>query len=115
VIANSFAALAALIFVIGLVFAGAWVVRRAGLVPGVIAGKQARDIDIIEQRPLDARNRVVALRWRGDDYLVVAGTEHIAVIDKKPAGGPPGVSVEPEAPAVDTATPNTATKDNPYA
>ncbi len=80
-----FTALVALVFVLGLVLGGAWLVRRMGWLPGQIKGPMGRDITILEQRPVDAHTRIVALRWRGDDYLISVGAEQTALIDKKPS------------------------------
>lgn len=71
-ISDVFNAFAALIFVIGLLGLFAWAVRRFGFVPGqgtIKAGK--KHIEVTESKMLDGRNRLVSVRWKGKDYLLV--------------------------------------------
>lgn len=81
---NIFGAFSALIIVLGLLGLFAWLVRRFGFMPGQPKfGKAAKDLEILESKMIDARNRLVVARWRGDDYLLAFGADGIAKIDTK--------------------------------
>jgi flagellar biosynthetic protein FliO len=79
-----FTALFALIFVLALLGGLSWAVKRFGLLPGHVPNKKGKNtIDTIETRMIDARNRLLVVRWRGDEYLLGAGSNGVTVIDKK--------------------------------
>ncbi|WP_308909752.1 flagellar biosynthetic protein FliO [Pseudokordiimonas caeni] len=77
-------AFVALLFVLALIALIAWGARRFGLVPGQpVVPRRTKEIEILEVRPLDARNRLVLVRWNGADYLVGAGAEGLRLIDRR--------------------------------
>ena len=85
-----FNAFAALIFVIGLLGLFAWGVRRFGLVPGQAKfGNNAKELEILESKMIDARNKLVVARWRGTDYFLAFGADGVKEIasDKSPTAG----------------------------
>ncbi len=64
-------ALASLLIVLGLLGLFAYGVKRYGLLPGqgrVKIGK--KQLDVIESKMLDGRNRLVIIGWRGKQYLL---------------------------------------------
>lgn len=64
----------------------AWLVRRFGLVPGTVRAKPGdKELKIVASRLLDARNRLVVVRWRGRDYLIGTGANGITAIDNDKA------------------------------
>ncbi|WP_374764631.1 FliO/MopB family protein [Yunchengibacter salinarum] len=80
-------ALSVLLILLGVLFGGAWLVRRFNLVPGVPLGPrgQSREVEVLETRALDPRNRLVLVRWRGHRYLLAVGQEGSRLIDRTPA------------------------------
>jgi len=84
-ITEIFTAIGALLFVISLLGLFAWGVRRFGLAPGqgvIKSGK--KQIEILETKMLDGRNRLVSVRWHDKDYLITtnpAGAKLIAARD----------------------------------
>lgn len=75
-------AIAALVFVLTLLLGGMWLLKRFGVL-GVSIATPNKDIQILAQRALDVRTRLVVARWRGEDYLIAIGPEGIAPIDQK--------------------------------
>ena len=70
-ITEIFSALAALFFVLGLFGLFAWGVKRSGLLPGhtkIKAGE--KQLDILESKMIDGRNRLIVASWRGKHYLL---------------------------------------------
>ena len=64
-------ALAALFFVLGLFGLFAWGVKRSGLLPGHARTKSGqKQIDILETKMIDGRNRLVVASWRGKQFLL---------------------------------------------
>jgi len=64
-------ALASLMFVLGLLGLFVWAVKRYGLLPGhsrVKVGEQ--QLEILESKMVDGRNRLVVVSWRGTQYLI---------------------------------------------
>ena len=60
----------------------AWLVRRFGLMPGTARVKPGdKELEIVASRLLDARNRLVVVRWRGRDYLIGTGANGVMTID----------------------------------
>lgn len=81
-----FGAFTALIFVLGLLGVFAWAVRRFGFMPGQPKlGRLTRELEVRESKMIDARNRLIVARWRGNDYLIGTGPEGVRLIDKAPA------------------------------
>ncbi len=70
-----------------------WVLRR--LRPTVLADGPSRDgLEVVAQRALDMRHRIVVVRYRGSDHLLVLGSNpplalgrHEAVLASLPASG----------------------------
>lgn len=95
-----FGAFSALILVLGLLGLFAWAVRRFGFMPGQPKfGKSSKELEILESKMIDARNRLVVARWRGSDYLLAFGADGTKKIDVKEAR-PSSLSAEdlPHAP-----------------
>jgi len=66
-----FSALAALLFVLGLFGLFAWAVRRSGLLPGQTRVKSGeKQLDILESKMIDGRNRLLVVSWRGKQFLL---------------------------------------------
>lgn len=85
-----FNAFAALIFVIGLLGLFAWSLRRFGVVPGQAKfGTGTKELEILENKMIDARNKLVVARWRGTDYLLAFGADGVKEIasEKAPPAG----------------------------
>ena len=75
-------AVTALMFVLGLILLLTWGVRRFGLMPGAsTASKEEREIEVLDSKMLDARSRLIVVRWRNKDYLLGNGPAGIRVID----------------------------------
>ena len=69
---------AALLFVLALIGLIGWAVRRGGLAGGLMrglslgrAGADARRLDVIEARAIDARRRLVLVRRDGVEHLLL--------------------------------------------
>jgi len=74
-------ALAALLFVLGLLGFFAWGVRRSGLLPGHVRGKMGgKQVEILESKMLDGRNRLVVASWRGKQFLLGTNPSGIRVL-----------------------------------
>jgi len=74
-------AIASLLFVLGLLGLFAWAVKRYGLMPGqsrVKAGEQ--QLNILESKMVDGRNRLVVVAWRGKQFLLGTNPGGIRVI-----------------------------------
>jgi flagellar biogenesis protein FliO len=80
-----FTALLALIFVLALLGGLSWAVKRFGLLPGHVPSKIGKktSIEIQETRMVDARNRLMAVKWQGNEYFLGVGPNGVTVIDKK--------------------------------
>ena len=77
-----FNAFAALVFVLGLLGVFAWGVKRFGFIPGQPAlNRKTKELEIIETKMVDARNKLLVARWRGTDYLLASGPDGIKRID----------------------------------
>lgn len=73
---------AALVFVLGLIGAFAWVVRRFG--PrgiGAHHAKRGRRLAVVEVAPVDARRRLVLVRRDGVEHLLLLGATQDLVIE----------------------------------
>ncbi len=72
----------ALLLVVGLILALAWVARRLGLMGrlGAVGGK--RRLSLIEVLPLDAKRRLVLVRRDGTEHLVLLGHASDLVIER---------------------------------
>lgn len=80
-ISETLAAISALLFVLAILALGAWAMKRFGLVPGqprTVNGK--KQINIIESRMIDGRNRLVVVEWKGTEYLLATHTGGVTPI-----------------------------------
>jgi len=73
-------AFAGLIFVLGLILGLNWLLKRFGNRLGNIAAGAKGEIDILQSRALDGKNRVSLVRCRGKDFLIASG-ETILVVE----------------------------------
>ncbi len=83
-ITDMLGAFGALIFVLGLLILIMWGIKRIGVMPGqptIRTGKKS--IDILESRVLDSRNRLVAVRWKGQEYLLGVNQNGTRLIDSE--------------------------------
>jgi flagellar protein FliO/FliZ len=75
---------AALLLVLGLIFALAWVARRLGVMGrlgmGTAGGR--RRLAIVEVLPLDGKRRLVLLRRDGAEHLVLLGLTGDVVVER---------------------------------
>jgi flagellar protein FliO/FliZ len=84
----------ALVFVLGLIAAFAWVVRRFGP-RGMVThhGKRGRRLSVVEVAPVDTRRRLVLVRRDGVEHLLLLGAAQDLVIETgvpaSDAGRPP--------------------------
>jgi flagellar protein FliO/FliZ len=85
--------IAALLFVLALIGALAWIGRRAGLVARVTARNQdkSKRLDVIEVLTVDAGRRLVLLRRDNVEHLVLLGVQRDTLIET-------GISPAPAAP-----------------
>jgi flagellar protein FliO/FliZ len=83
---------AALLLVVGLIFAMAWVARRFGLMGRLATTGGKRRLAIVEVLPLDSKRRLVLLRRDGAEHLLLLGLTGDIVVERgvavsRPAGG----------------------------
>jgi flagellar protein FliO/FliZ len=83
-------AVLALVFVLGLIGAAAWAVKRYGAsrLSGLVRGKDAR-LKVVEVRPIDGRNKLVLVRQDEREHLLLLGPGQSTVIGSGPAVSPP--------------------------
>lgn len=75
-------AFSALLFILALLGILAWSVRRFGLLPGQPRIKPGqKQIDIVESRMVDGRNRLLVVKWHGKEYLLASNPDGITHID----------------------------------
>ena len=75
---------AALVFVLVLIVAAAWLVRRLGLAgarPIVRGSRGRRRLALVEVLPVDAKRRLVLVRRDGVEHLVLLGTTADLVVE----------------------------------
>lgn len=88
-----FGAFTALIFVLGLLGLFAWSLRRFGFMPGQPKfGRSNKELEILESRMIDARNKLVVARWRGKDYLLAFNADGVTTIADQTSPPETGVS-----------------------
>lgn len=76
-----FAAFATLLFVLGLFGFMAWGIKRSGLLPGHAPLKGSeKQLDILESKMVDGRNRLVVVAWRGNRYLLGTNPNSIRLL-----------------------------------
>ncbi|MFQ5346474.1 MAG: hypothetical protein ACE5ED_01355 [Rhodothalassiaceae bacterium] len=93
-------AVLALAFVLGLIGALAWLVRRAGLFPGVAAAmgrKGPRRLEIRETLGIDSRHRLILVARDGVEHLILIGPAGDRVVESDIAPGPPAGARAPES------------------
>jgi len=72
----------ALLLVVGLILALAWIARRLGFMGRLAAvGGRQRRLAIVEVLPLDAKRRLVLLRRDGAEHLVLLGLSGDIVVE----------------------------------
>jgi flagellar protein FliO/FliZ len=73
--------LLALILVVALIFAVAWIARRLGLGGRLITTGGKRRLAIVEVLPLDGKRRLVLLKRDGTEHLVLLGLNADVVVE----------------------------------
>lgn len=85
-----FGAFSALVFVLGLLGLFAWAIKRFGFMPGQPKfGTSSKELEIIESKMIDARNRLVVARWHGTEYLLAFGADGTRKIDVRDGNSAP--------------------------
>lgn len=88
-----FGAFSALVFVLGLLGLLVWAIKRFGFMPGQPTfGAGSKELEILESKMIDARNRLVVARWRGTDYLLAFGADGAKKLDSKDPHLPEGAA-----------------------
>lgn len=103
--------LAALILVIGLIGAIAWVVRRLGLAGRLpaIKGRAARRLGVVEFMALDPKTRMVLVRRDETQHLILLGANGPVVVERGiDAPAEAETTAERSADTSPDTTPNTA-------
>ena len=79
--------LAATLIVLGLIALATFVIRRFGLLPGVVPIKprHLRRLRIEEALPLDPRRRLLLLRHDDQEHLLLLGSGSDLLISTRPA------------------------------
>ncbi len=82
-------AVLSLVFVIGLLFLTLWIFKyceQKGLKCRLMKNlKSGQRINIVEKRPLDARNQIVLVEADQTEYLLLLGTNGSLLLETKPA------------------------------
>lgn len=76
----------ALLFVIGLIAALAWGLRRTGLFPGVAgstAVRKGKRLHVLESMSLDTRRRLVLVRDGTREHLLLLSGQHDVVVESR--------------------------------
>ncbi len=71
----------ALLLVIGLILALAWIARRLGVMGRLTTTGGKRRLAIVEVLPLDAKRRLVLLKRDGTHHLVLLGATGEVVVE----------------------------------
>ena len=79
--ASFLSALLGLIFVLGIIFLVAYLFKRFGshLIAGMPVNKKTPEINILDIRVVDPKNRLVLFRCRNKDYLALTGETNCVV------------------------------------
>ncbi len=102
---DAFRALGALILVIGIILALAWLARRYGAGFRNRAGFAPSDLAVVEWRTLDVRRKLAVVRWDGREHLLCLGPVNDVVIAHRTAPvGADGARAAAPAPANDGET-----------
>ncbi len=73
---------ASLVFVIGLILAGVWAMRRFGLGGAMLRPSGRRRLAVVEMLALDAKYRLVLVRRDGREHLLLLGGGADAVVER---------------------------------
>lgn len=76
----------ALIFVVALIGACAWVARKLGLGGRLITTGGRRRLAVVEVLPLDSKRRLVLLKRDGVEHLLLLGLQNDVVIERGRSG-----------------------------
>jgi flagellar protein FliO/FliZ len=80
--------LAVLVFVLGLVLALGWVLRRSGIGGKAMIGK-GRRLGVVETAFLGPKHRLVLVRRDAVEHLVLIGPNYASVVESGIAGAAP--------------------------
>lgn len=72
---------AAFVFVIALMLAVAWLVKRAGFAGPMLRTGQKRRLAVLESQAIDHRRRLVLVRRDGREHLLLLGPDHALVVE----------------------------------
>ena len=95
----------ALILVIALILALAWIAKRLGFGGRLVAARGKRRLAIEEVLPLDGKRRLVLLKRDGIEHLLLLGLNDDLVVE---TGITPPAGAEPGSPAGSQAAPSFA-------
>ncbi len=73
---------ASLVFVIGLILAGVWAMRRFGLGGAMLRPAGRRRLAVVEMLPLDAKHRLVLVRRDDREHLLLIGGAADSVVER---------------------------------
>ncbi len=78
---EAMSAFAVLLFVLGIMLAIAWGIRKVGLLPGqpLLKGTE-KQIEVLESRMLDGRNRLIVVQWKNKQYLLATNPNTVRVV-----------------------------------
>ena len=71
----------ALILVVALIFAVAWIAKRLGLGGRIASGRGKRRLSVQEVLPLDSKRRLVLLKRDGVEHLLLIGMHDDLVVE----------------------------------
>ena len=75
-------AVVVLLLVLALIAILAWVVRRAGLIPGAAGlGRGTRRLQVVEVAPVDVKNKLVLVRRDDAEHLILLGAQTAVVVE----------------------------------
>lgn len=85
-----------LAFVLGLIFLFTYLMKKYGghLLTGTMSGKKKPEIELLDVRALDPKNRLVLSRCRETDYLLLVGESNLVVASYPVLADNSGVSQE---------------------
>ena len=85
-------AFAALLLVLGAALLLAWVLRRTGVAKPLAPAR----LHLVASRPLDARNRLVLVRWDDREHLLAVGPAGTTAIESRGAAAVVVLPAPPE-------------------
>lgn len=76
-----FSAVSGLVFVLGLIFLISWLFKRFGghMLTGTLNMKRKPEIELLDIKTIDPKNRLILARCRGKDYLFVTGETNLVL------------------------------------